>query len=49
MVPLGMSLAPPPGMKKHGPPSCWPPPSEVRIMARANDMGGVGGGSLQSI
>ena len=27
MVPQGMSLAPPPGMKKHGPPSCCPPPS----------------------
>ena len=40
MVPPGMSLAPTPGMKEHGPPSRWPPLSEVRIMARANEMEG---------
>ena len=40
--PRGMSLAPRPGMKKHGPLSSPPPPPEVRIMARADDMGGGG-------
>ena len=41
MVPRGMLLAPPPGMKKHAPPPplAAPPRSEVRIIARPNDMG----------
>ena len=30
MVSRGMSLAPPPGMKKHGPPSRCPPPPPFR-------------------